>query len=125
VSDDEITPPDGIRIKESPHGRGVYADRDFAAGETIEICPTLELDDSATGGLPRDYVLRSNLDPDNSVLMLGYGSLYNHSYEPSAEYVQHTDYSLEFVATRDIPAGEEITIDYGKEWWESRELEPG
>ena len=57
--------------------------------------------------------------------MLGYGSLYNHSGEPSAEYVQHEDDSLAFMALRDIAEGEEITIDYGSEWWETRELEPG
>jgi hypothetical protein len=29
------------------------------------------------------------------------------------------------VALRAIAEGEEITISYGEEWWETRELSPG
>lgn len=125
MSAEEITPPDGIRVKEGAHGRGVYAERDFDEGETIEICPTIEIDEEDAGGILGDFVLKSNADPSGNVLMLGYGSLYNHSSDASAQYEQHTDDSLAFVATRRISKGEEITIDYGEEWWESRELEPG
>jgi hypothetical protein len=125
VSDGEITPPEGIRIKEGPHGRGVYAERDISEGETIEICPTIEIDEEDAGGILGDFVLKSNVGPEGNVLMLGYGSLYHHSSDASAQYEQHTDDSLAFVALRDIPEGEEITIDYGEEWWESRDLEPG
>jgi uncharacterized protein len=125
VSDEEITPPAVIRIKEGPHGRGVYARRDIAEGETIEICPTVEIDESDAGGILGDFVISSNVDADRNVLMLGYGSLYNHSFDASAEYEQHTDDSLAFVATREIAEGEEITINYGEEWWETRGLEPG
>jgi hypothetical protein len=125
VSAEDITPPGGIRIKEGPHGRGVYADRDFDEGETIEVCPTIEIDEEDAGGILGDFVLKSNVGPNGNVLMLGYGSLYNHSSDASAQYEQYTDDSLAFVATRYITKGEEITIDYGEEWWESRELEPG
>ena len=34
---------DGIEIKEGPYGRGVFATRAFAKGESVESCPTLEL----------------------------------------------------------------------------------
>ena len=125
MSDGEITPPAGIRIEQGPHGRGVYADRDIAAGETIEICPTIEIDDSDAGGILGDFVLGSNLGPERNVFLLGYGSLYNHSWQASAEYEQNTDDSIAFVATRDIAKGEEITINYGEDWWETRGLEPG
>jgi SET domain-containing protein len=56
--------------------------------------------------------------------MLGYGSFYNHSSDPSAEYIEEVEDTLTFKALREIPAGEEITIDYGSQWWEDRELEP-
>jgi SET domain-containing protein len=52
--------------------------------------------------------------------MLGYGSLYNHSDEPNAEYTHEADDAYSFMAVRDIAAGEEITISYGDEWWETR-----
>ncbi len=121
----EITPPTALEIKQGPHGRGVYARRDISEGETIEICPTVELGENDAGGALADYVLYSNRNPGQSVLMLGYGSLYNHSAEPNAEYSEHAEDALAFTALRDIPAGAEITIDYGDDWWETRELEPG
>ena len=125
MSEEPIIPPSGIRIEEGPHGRGVYATRDIPSGETIEICPTIEVDESDPGGPLGDYVIASHNDPKLNLFMLGYGSLYNHSYAPSAEYQQHTEKTLAFVALRDIAKGEEITIDYGEDWWETRELEPG
>ncbi len=46
-------------------------------------------------------------------LALGFGSLYNHSYEPNAHYRQHVDRGLVIVtALRAIAKGEEVTINY-------------
>ena len=125
ADDEEIFPPVGVRVGFGPHGRGVFAVRAIASDETIEICPTIEVAEADVGGALGDYVINSGSDPSFNVMILGYGSLYNHSYEPCAEYQQHTDDSLAFVALRDIAEGEEITIDYGEEWWETRDLEPG
>jgi SET domain-containing protein len=50
--------------------------------------------------------------------------LYNHSFDANAEYVEHGDGEIAFMALRDIEPGEEITIDYGSEWWDTRELVP-
>ena len=57
-------------------------------------------------------------------LLLGYGMLYNHSYEANCEYVQEGPRVITFVTLRDVEAGEELTIDYGEEWWSTRNLEP-
>jgi uncharacterized protein len=45
-------------------------------------------------------------------VVLGYGSLYNHSYKPNAYYRDRRNRVKEFIALRDIAAGEEITINY-------------
>jgi uncharacterized protein len=125
VIDEEIIPPaDSLRIRETPHGRGVFAVREIAEGETIEICPIVELGEYETTGPLGDYVVTSHHDPNETILMLGYGSLYNHSSDANAETIQHGDDAFLFNAVRDIAEGEEITIDYGVEWWEERELEP-
>jgi SET domain-containing protein len=51
--------------------------------------------------------------------------LYNHSSEPNVEYVQGEEPdTITFVATQPIEPGDELTIDYGEEWWETRDLEP-
>ena len=116
----EIRPPTSILIGDTPHGRGVIAATDIAKGETIEVCPVLELTSDEANGVLTDYIVGLGDDVDGSALMLGYGSLYNHSEDPNAEYIHESDEAYSFTALRDIPAGEQITISYGKDWWESR-----
>jgi hypothetical protein len=50
--------------------------------------------------------------------------LYNHAADPNVEYDQDRPDLLRFFALRTIHAGEELTIDYGEEWWETRGLKP-
>lgn len=118
----EISPPSAIRIGESQVGRAVFAEAAIAKGETIELCPVLGLAEDDARGVLTDYVVDDG--SGGQVLMLGYGSLYNHSDDPNAEYVHEADDAYAFVATRDIAAGEEITITYGDDWWSTREIEP-
>ena len=117
----EINPPTSIRIEETEHGRGVIATAEIKAGETIEVCPILELGERDASGLLDDYTVSLGDGDPGVALLLGYGSLYNHSDEPNAEYVAEYDDAYEFVALRDIAVGEQITITYGEEWWASRE----
>ena len=115
---------DGVEIKEGPYGRGVFAARDFAKGESVESCPTLEVHGDDVSGRLGDYVFGSPESEDYVVLTLGYGMLYNHSYEANCEYIQDGPRVITFVTLRDVEAGEELTIDYGEEWWSTRNLEP-
>jgi SET domain-containing protein len=113
-----------VRVGEGPHGRGVFAARAIAKGETLELCPTLEVNENDASGLLCDYVFGSAQYEDGVVLPLGYGMLYNHSSEPNTEYVEEEAGVIAFLATRDIAEGEECVIDYGPEWWDTRGLEP-
>jgi SET domain-containing protein len=46
-------------------------------------------------------------------MVLGNGSLYNHSFKPNAQYIRkYEDKLMEYVALQDIEVGEEITINY-------------
>ncbi len=116
---------DGIEIRNGVHGRGVFATIAFAKGDTVEITPTLDLPEDDVAGQLGDYVFGSAEDESRVILLLGYGMLYNHSADPNVEYVQHGPREIAFVALRDIAAGEELRIDYGEEWWETRGLMPG
>ncbi len=113
----------GLTVASGPRGRGVFATRRFAEGEVIENCPTVEVaDDDVTGRLS-DYVFTSVTDGD-VLLVLGHGMLYNHSKDPNVEYVQDDPTTITFRALRKVRPGDELTIDYGEEWWETRGLEP-
>jgi uncharacterized protein len=113
-----------VEVGEGRHGRGVFATRPIKVGETIEVCPTLEVASGDIAGRLSDYVFESADHADMSVLMLGYGMLYNHSAEANAEYETAGEQEIAFVAKRPIAPGDEITIDYGAQWWDSRGIAP-
>jgi len=114
----------GLAIRNGRHGRGVFAERRFAEGDVVETCPTVHVRDSEVTGTLRDYVFAS-VEPGDVVLALGYGMLYNHSAAPNVEYEQDERGSITFFALRAVEPGDELTIDYGGEWWETRGLQPG
>jgi uncharacterized protein len=107
----------GLAVREGPRGRGVFATRSFAEGETVEVCPTVEI--SEGGGDLADYLFESTT-AGMFLVVLGFGMLYNHSGDPNLDYYQEDASTLEFVAQRPIDRGEELTISYGDEWWSAR-----
>ncbi len=99
------------------HGRGVFAARDIGAGEIIEICPVLLFPKAQLPHVRQtmldDYYFDWGNEGDMFALALGYGSIYNHDYDANADYDMDFDAeTLDILALRDIPAGEEITINY-------------
>lgn len=106
----------------SRHGLGVFARRAFQSGEIIERVPCVEIPDAEMhfarmrGTIMHRYPMPGVPDPDHSVWMLGYGSLYNHEPDPSranARWEWIGNRTLVFIATCTIADGEEITYDYG------------
>ncbi len=102
------------------HGRGVFAARDIEAGEIIEICPVLIFPQSQLPHIRQtmldDYYFDWGDDGAFYAVCLGYGSLYNHEYEPNAEYgMDFAAETIDFYAVKDIPAGTEITVNYNGE----------
>ncbi len=111
----------GLAVRVGPRGRGVFATRTFAEGETVEVCPTVEI--SQGGGDLADYLFEST-NEGKFLVVLGFGMLYNHSADPNVEYDQEEPSRITYRAIRTIEPGEELTIDYGEEWWETRNREP-
>ncbi len=116
----KIPPPTRIYVGESKiknAGRGVFASQDLKKGEIIEICPLLEIP------VDDDFVLQDNLlatyyfsftdVKDRVAIALGYGSIYNHSYQPNLTYKKNSkDKTLEFRTIKDIKRDEELTVNY-------------
>ena len=75
-------------VKESPlHGLGVFACIDFAAGDVIERCPYLVIDDDDLQEINRlnDYLFTSPDDKNDYLCVLGCGMIYNHGATANAE----------------------------------------
>jgi len=118
---DRIVPPSHVYIaasKISGAGRGVFASTKIPKGSLIERCPVVVLPRRGDRARLRKtdlvkYYFLWGKDRDRAAICLGWGSIYNHSYEPNAEYSKlvEGDY-MDFIALSDIEEGQEITVNY-------------
>jgi len=110
----------GCKVEVKPslgRGRGVFAIQPISRNELIESCPVIPLEPQHRAALSatplEEYLYGWSDDCRVLALPLGYGSLYNHSDEPNASYHRNRSRNaIDFVATKFIAAGEEITISY-------------
>ncbi|MBW2998755.1 SET domain-containing protein-lysine N-methyltransferase [Candidatus Woesearchaeota archaeon] len=103
----------------------VLSKTQFAKGEIIEICPIIFVGYEAKAvDRIKDFIFEIEKDGRNGGmwgLVLGYGSLYKHSDNPNVEYAYNrANRQMYFKAARPIQAHEELTINYGKDYWEER-----
>ena len=107
------------------HGLGVFADKDYAQGDTIELCPYLvaDYDDIGDKCVLHDYMFYTPYeDIEEYYIPLGLAMVYNHSANPNAEWniKDEDDRYIRFFALKEIKQGEEILHDYGEQYWDSR-----
>ena len=98
-------------------GRGIFAQIKISKGETIEESPVIILPPADVKLLEqtalKDYYFLWGEDEEQAAVLLGLCSICNHSYNPNAVFnLKVEQKTIEFVALRDIQAGEEITINY-------------
>ncbi|PIV90529.1 SET domain-containing protein-lysine N-methyltransferase [Candidatus Gracilibacteria bacterium CG17_big_fil_post_rev_8_21_14_2_50_48_13] len=96
------------------HGRGVFAARDFTPGEIIEYAHAVRVPASEQPFLDQTvlYNYYFTWNGDNAIV-LGNGSIYNHSYAPNARYdKEFATNTLIIVCIAPIRAHEEITVNY-------------
>lgn len=107
--------PDALEVRQiKGKGRGVFARRAIPAGTEFEKAPVLVVPTDTIDTSPlMDYVYCWG--EETVAVALGFGSMYNHSYEPNARYDDVGRRTKVFTALRDIEPGEEITINYGGE----------
>jgi len=108
----------GLYVAETSNkGRGVFTTADISSQSVIEICPCIILTNKDTlqihKTLLHDYYFLWDLEEKTSAIALGFGSIYNHSELPNADFLINRDANdITFVAIKDIQAGEEILINY-------------
>ncbi len=113
-----------LRMGPSPRGGlGMFALDPLPAGTVVEEAPVLEVSDVVRGELPDRCIVLDADDPDRVGIPLGYGALYNHAADPNLEW-EVDGLVMRMTTTRAVPAGEELCIDYGPDWFPERGLEP-
>ena len=98
-------------------GRGVFAKSEIKKGELIERCPFLEIPESEREKLNESFLVSYffyfGKNKEKQALLLGFGSMYNHSYKPNASFkIKKSEGVVEFVALKNIKKSEEILFNY-------------
>lgn len=119
-------------VAPSKFGHGVFATEDIPPDTILEECHHLRIKKEDCSGILNDYVY--SLEPDQNdfkedseyySLPLGCGSIFNHADDHNTEYWHDTERDLiVFHTVKEVSAGEELFINYGNAWWETRELSP-
>jgi SET domain-containing protein len=115
-----VVPPAKVYISDSAipdAGRGVFASEDILEGEIIETAPVVVLPQKDYRILARTKLLTYGFnwtdEKDQVAIVLGWGSMYNHSYRPNAVYSKDREnFVFLFTALKEIKKGEEITVNY-------------
>eukprot|EP00747_Dinoflagellata_sp_TGD_P011378 gnl/TRDRNA2_/TRDRNA2_120704_c1_seq1.p1 gnl/TRDRNA2_/TRDRNA2_120704_c1~~gnl/TRDRNA2_/TRDRNA2_120704_c1_seq1.p1 ORF type:complete len:311 (+),score=37.30 gnl/TRDRNA2_/TRDRNA2_120704_c1_seq1:97-933(+) len=108
------------------HGAGVFAIEAREKQQVLDLCPALVLD-SQSARAARDYTIHvsacGSLEAAATVLALGLGALCNDPRDGTGTADYFYDRSLElvaFISKQHIAKGEEVLIDYGPEYWNTR-----
>jgi SET domain-containing protein len=103
------------KIKNS--GRGVFANQNIKMGELIEKCPVIDVPKHDMSNLNESvlvtYFFYFGKKKERLAVALGFGSIYNHSYTPTATYkIKYKEKTIDFIALKDIKKDSEITVNY-------------
>lgn len=106
-----------IKFKDTgKRGRGVFAEKNFKKGDILEKAPVIKLTPKERK-ICEKTILNFYIYPWKSLhdasVILGYGSVYNHSDDANAKWVPlYKSRVMKYVALKDIKKGEEITVNY-------------
>jgi SET domain-containing protein len=96
--------------------RGVFASAKIKKGEVIEVCHVVVIPHKDRKLIDKTHLISYYFywgSKNQPAIALGFGSLYNHSYHPNAEYDQNVKKRvIVFKAIKDIKKGEEIKTNY-------------
>lgn len=96
-------------------GNGVFAKEDVPKGKIIEICPAIFMPMKEFEEIKKTKLFYYFYEYSNKefAIVLGYGSVYNHSYKPNAQYkFNYLRRVMEVKAIKPIKKDEEIFINY-------------
>lgn len=125
-------------------GRGVFAGNAYPSGSSVAICPTITVPGDIVHSTMLDRYAFGSDHEDYRLLNAGAGMLFNYMSNFNVENFWNVDFEqvphptiigqqkaytefpeVDFMARKDILAGEEIFVDYGDTWLEERGISSG
>lgn len=103
-------------------GRGVFCKKSLKEGVVLEISPVIVMTAHDRTLLDQtllhDYIFEWQPGGELMCCMaLGWVPMYNHSYQSNCEYfMDYEQDTITIKTVREIPAGEELTINYNGDW---------
>jgi uncharacterized protein len=114
---------DKLIVKESliPNsGRGVFANKDFKKGDVVEVCPLIsDKKENIKNSVISNYTFKNKFK-DEEVIVFGLCSMYNHSDNHNIYHDQDGQGNMVYTAFKDIKNGDELYVNYGSNYWNSR-----
>jgi len=98
-------------------GWGVFTRNEIKQGQPIEFCYYYPI----TTKLPEYDIFVFGIN-NQKCMLFGYGCIYNHSFKANGEWkLLNTDkHIIGLFASKDIKPNEEITHNYGKDYWKHK-----
>lgn len=110
-----------LKVKRSKAGLGLYAMEAIKKGDFIieYIGEHISNDEADRRGGKYHFILTKDITVDGKSRK-NIARYINHSCKPNAEpEVDEDELKINIYAKRNIKAGEELTYDYGKEYWDA------
>jgi SET domain-containing protein len=104
-------------------GLGIFAVENIESGIFVEIAPVIKCSTNAVSLDPEvfKYVIAWN---EGLAIALGWTMFYNHSDNNNCEFsINVHDGLLAIMTVREILKGEQMTVNYGPDWFSSRGIE--
>lgn len=107
ASSTQVPEDEGVELRRTADGKGegVWATRQFAAGETVMV-------GFLVGPLTGNDAHATQVGPDRWARHGGLGPMVNHSCDPNCGVRLNDGQAYDFVARQPIGAGQELTFDY-------------
>lgn len=104
-------------------GMGVVANEDIESGAFVEVAPVIVCKNNAISS--DDEVFKYAISwGDGLAMSLGWTMMYNHSDHNNCEFsINIHDGLLAILTIREIKKGEQLTVNYGPNWFSSRGIE--
>lgn len=103
-------------------GHGVFAKESIPVHTFVEISPAISFSPAnLSGGELMNYVVSWG---DRMAVGLGWTMVYNHSDENNCEFsMNYHDGLMAIISVREIRTGDQLTVNYGPEWFSSRNID--
>lgn len=101
--------------KSKIQGNGIFAKVNIRKNSIIDICPVLIFSAKDANIIENTSIgsYHYQWTRGKYVLALGFGSLFNHSYDANCQYeMQYKEKTIRFIACKNIKKGEEVFINY-------------